>query len=360
MSKYIMRVAVAKVKFSTKVKVLFCGTGHMASAFINTRENLKDEKDIEVITSDDVEKEMKDATVVIPLMQKISASLIEASPNLKAIIQFGVGLETVDIEAATRANVQVCRIPSREVGNAQACAEFSVYLLMSVLRNQKAMSLSLTSQRIGFPTGQTIMGKTALIIGYGGIGRELALRLKPFQLDKVFVLKRSPLSEKERTNDPLLIDGTISEIGYLEEEEQRNLGKKERGESFFSRVLPSVDVVFLCCTQNSQNHGMIDSAFISQLKRGSVVINVSRGKLVNYNDVLIALNSGHLFGFGTDVFHTEPFPNPKDDLLLSHPNVVATPHVAGVTVVSYVNMAAHLSNNIRRIRAGLPASGAVN
>ena len=81
---------------------------------------------------------------------------------------------------------------------------------------------------------------------------------------------------------------------------------------------------------------------------------------MNYQDVLEGLNSGHLSGLGTDVFHTEPFPNPETDPILSHPNVIATPHVAGVTEVSYRNMARAVAENVIRLRDGLEPLGIVN
>jgi D-3-phosphoglycerate dehydrogenase / 2-oxoglutarate reductase len=82
--------------------------------------------------------------------------------------------------------------------------------------------------------------------------------------------------------------------------------------------------------------------------------------LLNYPDVLAALNSGMLLGVGVDVYHTEPFPSPLTDPFLSHPRVVATPHVAGVTHRSYANMAALVAENVLLVKAGQTPNGAVN
>ena len=87
---------------------------------------------------------------------------------------------------------------------------------------------------------------------------------------------------------------------------------------------------------------------------------INQGGLLNYNDVLIAINSGKLLGVGIDVYHTEPFPIAANDEFLSHHKVIVTPHVAGVTHISYTNMAKIVAANILRIKNGEVPIGAIN
>ena len=323
-----------------KIKVLFCGN-HFEDGFQNTKQALSDEKNLVVVQCnvDDIKKEITDAHVVVPLMSKIRKDLIQHAPRLALIMQFGVGLEGVDVQAATEAGIWVAKIESTHCGNAQSCAEHAIYLALAVLRDQKAMTNAIVSGKLGQPTGRTLMNSKVLIYGYGGIGRQLSRRLRPFVVTVVAIKKT-------------LADSEVS--GDLDEEPLDDLGL----EADFPALVAGVDVIFLCCSQNPDNVGMVNKAFLSHCKPGVVIVNVSRGGLLNYDDVLDGLESGHISGVGLDVFHTEPFP--KGDPLLLHPKCIATPHVAGVTRISYENMAQFVANNIIRMRAGKEPISIVN
>ena len=104
--------------------------------------------------------------------------------------------------------------------------------------------------------------------------------------------------------------------------------------------------------------GFVNADFISHVKPSACIINVARGGLLNYDDVLSALNSNRLGGVGIDVFHTEPFP--VDDPFLHHERVIVTPHVAGVTEMSYRQMAAITAENVRSLINGDPLKYTVN
>jgi phosphoglycerate dehydrogenase-like enzyme len=256
------------------------------------------------------------------------------------IMQFGIGLEGVDIPAATRRGIYVCNIPdSQSCGNAQSCAEQALYLALSVLRNQPELDRSLRTGIIGYPTGRTLYKSTALIYGYGGIGQQLSKRLAAFDARIYAVTRTLPdLGESLPCQDYLdVLEGT----------------------DMYKNLARDVDIVFICCSQNASNIGLVDRQFIAALKPGAVIVNVARGGLLNYPDVLDALRSGQLHGVGTDVYHTEPFPVPADEFM-SHPRVICSPHVAGVTQISYRNMAKLTADNVRRILAGVPPEGAVN
>lgn len=324
-----------------KIKILFCGTGHFLDGYMMTKEALKAEKNVEVVQCkrEDVQKEIASAHVVIPLMCKITKNMIQHAPRLQLIMQYGVGLEGVDVAAATEAGVYVCNIPSATCGNAQSCAEHAIYLALAVLRDQKGMAQSILTGRLGLPTGRTLLNARCIIYGYGGIGSQLSRRLKAFDVH-VSVIKKS-LTEEEKSGTSL--PEHVDAIGTTED---------------FPALAANADIVFLCMSQNTHNVGMVNKQFLSHLKQNAILINVARGGLLNYDDVLDALERQQLGGVGLDVFHTEPFP--RGDPLLLHPKCVATPHVAGVTVISYENMAQLVANNIIRMRQGLEPENQAN
>ena len=324
--------------------VVFGGNrDHFVSAFEFTRDALSDQHNIDVVQANSVEMDelIEDATVVIPFMVRMTEKLLNRATKLRMIMQFGIGLEGVDIPAATSRGIWVCNIPdSAACGNAQSCAEHALFLALSVLRDQKQMNYSLANNRIGWPTGKTLYRATALIYGYGGIGQQLSKRLAAFDTQLYAVTRTLPSS-----NHSLPYQENLTVLGSIDQ---------------FSNLAKDADIVFICCSQNSSNIGMVNKEFLSHLKPGAILINVARGGLLHYPDVLAALQSGHLGGVGIDVYHTEPFPSIASDAFLSHPHVIVTPHVAGVTHLSYHNMAQLTAANVKRIIAGIEPVGAVN
>jgi lactate dehydrogenase-like 2-hydroxyacid dehydrogenase len=163
---------------SVKFKVVFGGLGHFEAAFLKTKETLKDDQRISVVQSsaESIESEISDADIVIPFMVPMTERLLQLAPKLKMIMQYGVGIEGVDVKAASTNKVWVCSIPSKDCSNDKSTAEQAVYLALSVCRDQKAMQHSLMTGRLGFPCGKSLFGSKALIYGFGGIGQQLVKR----------------------------------------------------------------------------------------------------------------------------------------------------------------------------------------
>lgn len=354
------------------MRVIFCGKGHFSSAFEYTRAELEQrDATVEVleVAQEDLPAAVEDADVLVPLMCRLTADLLSRCKKLKLINQFGVGLEGVDIEAASAMGVLVCKIPSDETGNAQSCAEMCLLLSLTLLREMPALQNSVRSGKLGIPTTGTLYKANVLIYGFGGIGIQLALRLQNFGCSAIRAVSRSgkvPFVNKEdeeKTMDELMIEKMLVE-GIVE------LGTTE---DYYNRLAITTDVVFLCLPQTVDNMEFVDHKFIRALKKGAIIINVSRGGLVNYEDVVACLDDAHLSGFGTDVFRHEPFPHPplndgdevgplweKHRAFLEHPRVVCTPHVAGVTRVSYLKMARIMAENIMKVGNGEDIEGRVN
>jgi phosphoglycerate dehydrogenase-like enzyme len=243
----------------TILKVVFCGKGHFETGYILTKKNLETEKNVIVdqCTREELESTISDATVIVPLMSKITQKEIINAKKLKMIYQFGVGLEGVDVQFAINRGIWVCKIKSDECGNAQSCAEHSIYLALSLLRDQKGMSNSVKTGKLGFPTGRTLLNSNAVIYGYGGIGQQLFHRLKSFGT-KITIVKRN-ISSTDIVKEDCSTTRFVETNNFL-----HDVASKE------------VDLLFLCCNQNEENVGMINEYFISKLKHGCLIINVAR------------------------------------------------------------------------------------
>ncbi|XP_071710587.1 uncharacterized protein [Rutidosis leptorrhynchoides] len=121
---------------------------------------------------------------------RLNADLIARATRMKLIMQYGVGIEGIDIAAATNCGIKVARIPSGQTGNAASCVEMAIYLMLGLLRKQNEMQIAVREMKVGEPMGDTLLGKTVFIMGYGNIGIELAKRLRPFGV-KVIATKRN-------------------------------------------------------------------------------------------------------------------------------------------------------------------------
>ena len=268
-----------------------------------------------------------EADVVVPLVSRVDEAFIRQG-TFGLVQQYGVGLKTVDIEAATRNGVMVARIPSEESGNAASVAEHAVLLMLMLSRRWNEM-VRTQKQGVqatwGSPPGQALPGKTVCIVGLGGVGRELARQLAGFGA-RIITVDDHP----GRTVPGVEIARSFSLAGLHE-------------------ALAEADYVALCINYTPDRFRLIGAKEIAAMKNGVFIVNVARGGLLDPDALLSSLKSGHIAGAGLDVFWEEPVD-------MTHPvfreNVIATPHIAGVTDVSYEGIARAFAENIRRYKAG--------
>ncbi len=276
-----------------------------------------------------------DAEVLIPAMARIDETIMDRIRGLRLIHQWGAGLEGVDIAAATARRIAVANVPSTG-GNADSVAEWCV---MAAIALSRRLPLALETIRRGAgwgaPIGRTLLGRTAGIVGLGGIGQALAVRLSPFGM-RLIGIKRRP--------DPAL----ATRLGF------EWVGGPER----LPELLGQSDYLFLCVPLSEQTHRLIDEAAFELLPPQACVINAARGGLIEHRALLRALAEGRLMGAGLDVFEQEPL-DPSSPLL-SRPEILATAHIAGVTDTSYRSIAHALADNLRRLEAGEPLQNCVN
>ncbi|MCB2193822.1 MAG: 2-hydroxyacid dehydrogenase, partial [Deltaproteobacteria bacterium] len=271
----------------------------------------------------------RSAQVVVPTMARIPAEVITGS-GLKLIHQWGVGLEGVDIAAATAEGIPVCNVPADQaVENAESTSEHAVFLMMAVARRINQFADTFRNGPWGVPLGTSLFGRKALIVGLGRVGQALARRLGDLHME-VSAIKAHP--------DPPLAE----QLGLAE----------LAGPDELHRLLGQADFVAATLTATPSTVGMFDQAAFAAMRPGAFFVNVGRGSVVDEAALLAALDSGHLGGAGLDVFASEP-PGPEHPLLVN-PMVVATPHIGGVTEQSFEAIGRKLAANIERLRRGEP------
>jgi len=276
------------------------------------------------------------ADVMLPAMSRIDGALMDRIEGLRLIQQWGAGLEGVDIAAATERKIAVANVPTPGTGNAESVAEWCVMAAIALSRRLPlAQETIRTGGTWGTPLGRALIGRTAGIVGLGGIGQALASRLRPFGMRLVGLQRRPEPALAERLGMEW-VDGP------------------ER----LAELLRRSDYLFLCVPLTEQTRHLIDEAALAMLPPQACIINAARGGLLSTQAMLRALQEGRLIGVGLDVFEQEPL-DPASPLL-GRADVIATSHIAGVTDVSYRGIARGVVANIVRILAGQPPFNCVN
>jgi len=261
--------------------------------------------------------------VVIPTMSRVTESLLATADRLRLIQQVGSGLEGVDIEAARMRGIRVANVPTDSCPNADSVAELGIYMMIGLARNFRGMAASFANRRIGEPRGTTLMGKTVGIVGLGGIGKALVKRLRAFDV-RLIGIKREHA-----------------------EEAAKDLGLDWSGGSQdLERLLGLSDFVVLCLPLSTGNRNLMNETTFASMKRGSFLINLSRGGIVDRDALEKALATDQIAGAGLDVYWEEPV-DPKDPIFRH--NVFTTPHIGGSTDVSITGIVQVVADNIRRV-----------
>jgi D-3-phosphoglycerate dehydrogenase len=269
-----------------------------------------------------------DALVVRSQVQ-VDAELIAAGTRLVVIGRAGVGVDNVDLDAATRAGITVVNAPT---GNTIAAAEHTLALLYGVARRTAAADASLRRgewKRSEF-TGLELRGRTLGIIGLGKIGQAIAARARAMEMTVLGV-------------DP-----------YVTAEGAANHGVELVD---LPTLLARADVVTVHVPLTRATRDLIGRREIARLRPGAIVLNVARGGIVDEAAVAEALESGHLAGAGFDVFETEP---PTDSPLLGAPNTLLTPHLGASTAEAQVAVAEEVAAQVLDVLEGRSARYAVN
>ncbi len=266
------------------------------------------------------------ADVLIPLMHRLEPELIQTTAA-RLIHQWGVGLEGVDIPAATARGILVCNVPGDVTANADSTAEHAVFLMMGLARRIHECFRAFHEGTWGAPVGDALLGQSALVVGLGMVGKALARKLISLGMF-VHAVRRTANLDAER------------QLGLLGAGDLADLSQKAS----------QADFVISTISLNEATKGIFDRELFRSMKPSAFFINVSRGPVVNEPDLLEALRAKTIAGAGLDVYSQEPL-DPKHPFL-SMENVFATPHIAGATRQNYEGISQVLADNIMRFKRG--------
>jgi D-3-phosphoglycerate dehydrogenase len=239
--------------------------------------------------------------VIVRSGTELTADALQGQQRLQAIVRAGVGVDNIDLEAATRAGIVVMNTPA---GNTTSTAEHSIAMLMALARNITPAANSLRRgewARNQF-VGTQLAGKTLGVVGLGRVGLAVCDRAQGLHMRVIGF-------------DPFLSKDKAAEFGIELHED-------------LDALLPECDFLTVHTPLNDQTRGLIDARRLAAMKPGVRIVNCARGGIVDETALLEALENGHVGGAAIDVFENEP---PGDNPLLTDPRVLATPHLGAST-----------------------------
>jgi D-3-phosphoglycerate dehydrogenase len=271
----------------------------------NAVQLLKDEADWIIYTHDQLPNGLPTAledadALIVRSAVDVNAEVLQSARKLRVIGRAGVGVDNIDLDAATKAGIAVMNTPG---ANAVAVAEHTIALMLSLARHLCRADATTRAGKWEKKSlqGTELRGKTLGIVGLGRIGMEVARRAKAFDMKII-------------AHDPFVSSSVAQAQGIqLAELEQ---------------IFADADYLTLHVGLTPQTEGMINEKSLARMKKGVRIINCARGELLDETAVAAALTSKQIGGLAVDVFTQEP---PKSSPLLALENVIATPHIAGST-----------------------------
>ena len=273
----------------------------------------------------------RDAYIVIFTSAKITEKVINNLFCCRMLIRYGVGLDNVDIPAATRRGIYVCNTPDY---GTYAVAEHAFSLLMCVNRRIAFLDKYVRNSNWdinGIPPVRVLKDKTLGLVGFGNIGRNVCKMAIRFQM-KVIVY------------DPFVDNDLVMKYGAEAVS--------------FDHLITRSDHISLHLPLTKDTFHLFSKQVFNMMKKGSFIINTSRGGLINQDELIFALKSGQIGGAGLDVFENEPLSLESEFLKMD--NVILTPHVAWYTQESIVNLHCEVIDEVLRVIQGEEPQNAVN
>lgn len=261
-----------------------------------------------------------DAVAILSRQGPVTRQVMEAAPNLRVIARHGVGIDDVDVQEALRRGIVVARAPG---SNTRAVAEHALAMILALAKDLKPLSDSVAAGNWRGPATKVrdIEGLRLGLLGCGAIGQAVGRLAAAFGMDVA-------------GHDPVLSEAPGIALMPL------------------PALLARSDVLSLHLPFTPATRHLVDAAALAALPPGALVVNTARGGLIDEPALHAALEANHVAGAALDVFETEP-PAPGD-LLRSHPRVIVTPHVAGVTDGSLVAMGVMAAECIAAVLQGRP------
>ena len=282
------------------------------------------------ITADELLKVIPDYdSLIVRGRTKVTSSVLEAASRLKVIGRAGVGVDNIDLEAAKKHNVTVVNAP---VSTTLAVAELTFALLLALAREIPRADVGMKQNKWLKKEleGVELNGKTLGIIGFGRIGAEVGKRAAAFGMDVI-------------AYDPLISEDEIKQRGA----EPVSIQDLYAWSDFISLHLPL----------NVQTRDMIGPLAFSEMKDGVRIVSAARGGIVDEAALVAALNSGKVAGAALDVFGQEP---PGLTEAVSHPRVIATPHIGAQTVEAQSRASEDIAAEVLSALQGKPLRWKLN
>jgi len=264
--------------------------------------------------------EALDADILI-VRAPVPAEYFAAAKNLRAAVRHGAGLDMIPMEAATAAGVVVANVPG---ANASTVAEYAVFAALALLRGFAEIDRTLRTQgwtdaRAVTDRSRDLATRTLGIYGFGNIGQALHRLGAAFGMTVV-----------AHTRRPATLPADVQPLSL-------------------DALCAASDVLVVCCPLTPETRGTINAARLAAMKPGAALINVARGPILDTPAVSAALQA-HRICAALDVFDVQPLP--ADSLLWSLPNVIVTPHMAGITADSMLRMGQVTADEVMRLVAG--------
>lgn len=253
---------------------------------------------------------VRDADVVISQFAPVNADVIAAMTKARAIVRYGIGVDNVDLDAARAKHIPVCNIAGF---CADEVADHTLAFILALTRQVVTNALHVRNGHWGLATGIETMHKlrdlTVGVVGLGRIGREVVARLQGFR-------------PRILGYDPVLDPSAISALGVTP--------------ATLDQLLAQSDIITLHCPSTAETRNLINATNLAKTKPGVIIINLSRGDVVDSPALLAALQSGHVSAAALDVFNPEPIP--LDHPVRSMPNVILAAHISSVSIPAVTNL----------------------
>lgn len=267
---------------------------------------------------DEVRRALADADIIVTALEPVTAWMMDAAPRLGLIAKPGVGVDNIDIRAATARNVVVCNAPGVR---GRSVAEHTMFMILHLARCGWIGYGHPRGERQAFDLADRTLG----LLGFGDIGRRVAEMARAFDMR---IVASTPSRNAHGSNVP---------VSFLDP----------------PQLLLQSDVLVLCAPLTGETRGFIDRDALRRLRTDAILVNVARGPCVVTEDLTEAMGDGHLHGAGLDV--TDPEPLPAQHPLRDLPNVLITPHVGGWSITAQRAAIDRMVGNIEaHLRGELP------
>lgn len=280
------------------------------------------------VTDPDVDLASIDA-LLVRSATKVTEELMEKMPQLKIVARAGVGVDNIDIDAATKRGIIVVNAPD---GNTISAAEHTFAMMAALMRKipqAHHSTKNLEWKRSAF-VGKELYGKTLGIVGLGRIGSELAKRAKAFEMNIVVY-------------DPFLTNERAQKLRV------KNCSLDE--------VLEQSDIISVHTPLTPETKGLIGEEALKKTKKGVYFVNCARGGIIDEQALAVYIGNGHVAGAAIDVFEKEP---PGEHPLFKFDNVIVTPHLGASTEEAQLNVAYQVAKEVRTYFEGKPVSNSIN